>query len=157
LLGEKRERLIEAARSERFLIEIVRGGSTKAKTISGDTVTVGLTAEITTLIVGDPSALWCRYFYRYRKETACHLLRLRWIEKPDELADPVAVFASTVESILLKAHCNGVAELCPSNLKEVLGDVADAGQADLRRSQLYLLDMAEARLLELAVKEVPHY
>ena len=157
LLGEKRERLIDAARTERFLIEIVRGGSTTARTITGNTVEVELTAGINTLHVGDPSDLWSRYFYHYRQETACHLLRLRWIEKPDELVDPVGVFASTIGTILLKAHCNDNAEICPQNLKEVLGDVADAGQADLRRSQLYLLDMAEARLKELAVRDVPQF
>jgi hypothetical protein len=157
LLGEQRERLIEAARSERFLIEIVRGNSTNATTITGDTVMVELTSDVTTLLVGDPSNLWCRYFYHYREDTACHLLRLRWIEKPDDLTDPIGVFSSTIETILLKAHCNGDAALCPRNLKEVLGDVADAGQADLRRSQLYLLDMAESRLKELAVKGVPQF
>ena len=157
LLGEKRERLIAAVQSERFLIEIVRGGTTTARTITGEFVTVELTAGITTLHVGDPSDLWWRYFCRSRQETACHLLRLRWIEQPDDLADPVGVFAATIETILLKAHCNGVVDLCPQNLKEVLGDVADAGQADLRRSQLYLLDMAEARLKELAVKGMPQF
>lgn len=157
LLGEKRERLIAAVQSERFRIEIVHGGSTTAKTITGEIVTVELTAGITTLHVGDPSDLWCRYFYRSRQDTACHLLRLRWIEQPDDLADPVSVFAETIETILLKAHCNSVVDLCPQNLKEVLGDVADAGQADLRRSHLYLLDLAEARLKELAVKGVPQF
>ena len=157
LLGEQRERLIKAARSERFLIEIVRGNSTNAITVTGDTVMVELTSDITTLLVGDPSNLWCRYFYHYRKDTACHLLRLRWIEKPDELMDPIGIFSSTIETILLKSHCNGDAALCPRNLKEVLGDVADAGQADLRRSQLYLLDMAESRLKELAVKGMPQF
>ena len=66
----------------------------------------------------------------------------------------VAVFASTIETILLKVHSNGIAGRCPTNLKEVLGEIADAGQADLRRSQSYLLDMAEARLRELGVKDV---
>jgi hypothetical protein len=157
LLGEDRKRLIEAAASERFLIEIVRGDSTKAQTITGTFVTVSLTNDISSLLVGDPDALWCRYFYHYREETACHLLRLRAIERPDELSDPVVIFASTIETILLKVHCNGVASLCPSNLKEVLAEVADAGQADLRRSQLYLLDMAEARLKELAVRGLPEF
>lgn len=155
LLGENRKRVIEATSSERFLIEVVRGESTKAQTITGNTVMVNLTRDITSLLVGDPDALWCRYFYHYREETACHLLRLRAIERPDDLSDPVAIFAATIETILLKVHCNGVASLCPNNLKEVLGEVADAGQADLRRSQLYLLDMAEARLKELAVRGHP--
>lgn len=152
LLGEDRNRVIEATRSERFLIEVVRGDSTSAQTVTGDTVTVGLTQDIGSLLVGDPDDLWHRYFYRYQQDSACHLLRLREIKKPDDLPDPVGIFAATIETILLKAHCNGVADLCPKNLKEVLGGVADAGQADLRRSQLYLLDMAEARLKELAVR-----
>ena len=157
LLGENRQRLIEATSSEQFLIEVVRGDCTQAQTITGDTLTVNLTRDITSLLVGDPDALWCRYFYHYREDTACHLLRLRAIERPDDISDPVTVFASTIETILLKVHCNGVAELCPQNLKDVLGKVADAGQADLRRSQLYLLDMAEARLKELAVRGVPQF
>lgn len=157
LLGESRKRLIEAAATERFLIEIVRGNSTQAQAITGGVVTVSLTDEISSLLVGDPDALWCRHFYHYRQETACHLLRLRSIDHPDELTDPVGIFASTIETILLKVHCNGVASLCPSNLKEVLAEVADAGQADLRRSQFYLLDMAEARLKELVVRGLPQF
>ena len=157
LLGENQRRLIEATSSERFLIEVIRGDSTQAQTVTGDAVTVNLTRDITSLIVGDPDALWCRYFYHHRQDTACHLLRLRAIERPDDISEPVAVFASTIETILLKVHCNGVTELCPRNLKEVLGEVADAGQADLRRSQLYLLDMAEARLKELAVRGIPQF
>ena len=43
----------------------------------------------------------------------------------------------------------------PPNIKEVLGDIADAGQADLHRSRSYLLDMAEARLKELGIRNVP--
>ncbi|MCC7376082.1 MAG: hypothetical protein IT581_15595 [Verrucomicrobiales bacterium] len=152
LLGESRERVIEAVHSERFLIEVVRGDIFRATTITGATVEVSLTEDIETLIVGDPSELWGRYFYQNQHDTACHYLRLRWVERPDDLTDPVAVFASTVETILLRAHCNGVAKICPQNLKEVLGNVADAGQADLRRSQLYLLDMAEGRLKELALR-----
>jgi hypothetical protein len=157
LLGENRKRLIEATSSERFLIEVVRGDSTKAQTITGNTVTVSLTHDIGSLLVGDPDALWCRYFYHYREDTACHVVRLRAIERPDELSDPVAIFASTIETSLLKVHCNGVTDLCPQNLKEVLSEVADAGQADLKRSQLYLLDMAEARLKELAVRGFPQF
>jgi hypothetical protein len=84
-------------------------------------------------------------------------LRFRWIEKPDQLSDPVGLFASTIEMILLKSHFDGVAHLCPTNLRQILGKVADAGQADLRRSQLYLLDVAEARLKELAVRGFPEF
>ncbi len=157
LLGEQRTKVINEVRSQRFLIEIVHGRSTHAQTITGDRVTVDLTTDINTLIVGDSSELWRRYFYQHRPETECHRLRLRAIERPDDLSDPVAIFASTIETILLKVHCNGVTSLCPSNLKEVLGEVADAGQADLRRSQLYLLDMAEARLKELAVRSIPEF
>src|SRR5208282_2340673 len=56
---------------------------------------------------------------------------------------------------VLKVHCNGVSSSCPSNIREVLSDIADAGQTDLKRSRSYLLDMAEARLRELGVKDVP--
>src|SRR5207253_2960045 len=64
-------------------------------------------------------------------------------------------FASTIQTIILTVHCNSVASLCPSNIREVLSDIADAGQTDLKRSRSYLLDMAEARLRELGVKDVP--
>lgn len=157
LLGEQRDHLAQTMKSARFLIEIVREASTETTTITGDKITVNLTNEITTLIVGDPSDLWWHYFYRSRQETACHLLRLRWIEQPDELADPVAVFASTIETILLQVYCNRISDRCPPNLKEILGDIADTGQADLRRSRSYLLDMAEARLKELGIKDVPKF
>jgi hypothetical protein len=158
LLGEERGNLAQAMQSARFLIEIIRESSTEAETITGEKLRVQLTNEITTLLVGNPNDLWWRYFYHSRQQTiACHLLRLRWIEHPDELLDPVAVFASTIRTILLQVYCNARAELCPTNLKEVLGDVADAGQADLRRSQSYLLDMAEERLNELGIKDVAKF
>jgi hypothetical protein len=157
LLGEHTDDLAPAMESTRFLVDIVREGRTEARTITGEYLTVELTAEINTLLVGDPSDLFWTYTYHSRADTACHVIRLRWIENPDNLGDAVAVFASTIETILLKAHCNGVSTLCPTNIKEVLGGIADAGQADLRRSQIYLLDMAEARLKELAVKGLPKF
>ena len=153
LLGDKADSLAAAISSERFLIEIVHGEGAEARTITGDKIKVEFTNEINTLLVGDPADLWRRYYYQ--SHIACHRLRLRWIENPDELQDPVAVFASTIQTILLKVHCNGVARLCPTNLKMVLDEIADAGQADLRRSRIYLLDMAEARLKELGVRNVP--
>src|SRR5262249_34346743 len=78
-------------------------------------------------------------------------------EHPDELTDPVAVFASTIETILLKVHCNGAPQLVPRNIKWFLDDIADAGQSDLRRSQSYLMDMAEARLKALGVRGIPQF
>ena len=157
LLGDRVNDLTPSVNSERFLIEIVEGESCQTASITGKTITVSFTKDISTLLVGDPAVLWRRHYYQSRSDTACHLLRLRWIEQPDDLSDWVGVFASTIETILLKVHCNGVTKLCPTNIKEVLGEVADAGQADLRRSQSYLLDMAEARLRELGVKNVPQF
>jgi hypothetical protein len=157
LLGEKTDDLAPSVNSERFLIEIVRGESAIATNILGEQISVEFTKEIASLLVGDPSVLWRRYYYQSRPETACHLLRLRWIESPDDLSDRVAVFASTIETILLKVHCNGISNRCPSNIKEVLHRIADAGQADLRRSQSYLLDMAEGRLKELSVTRAPEF
>lgn len=154
LLGENRGFLAENINSARFLVDVVRGASATVESLTGESVAVEFTKEVNTLIVGDPSELWRRYYYQSRPDTACHRLRLRWIDNPDEISDPVAVFASTIETILLKAHCNGVSELCPTNIKEQLAEVADAGQADLRRSRSYLLDMAEARLKELGVKGI---
>ena len=124
LLGDKADSLTTAISSERFVIEIARGGSTEARTITGEKIKVEFTSEISTLLVGDPSDLWRRHYYQSRMETGCHLLRLRWVENPDELQDPVAVFASTIETILLKVHCNGVTRLCPTNIKEVLDEIA---------------------------------
>ncbi len=88
-------------------------------------------------------------------DTACHLLRLRWVQDPEQLEDAVAVFAATIQTIILKVYCNGVSDLCPANLREVLSGIADAGQTNLKRSRSYLLDIAEARLRELGVKDVP--
>jgi hypothetical protein len=94
LLGDKADSLTTAISSERFVIEIARGGSAEARTITGEKIKVEFSNEISTLLVGDPSDLWRRHYYRSRMETGCHLLRLRWIENPDELQDRVAVFAS---------------------------------------------------------------
>ena len=99
LLGEKTGDLAPSVNSERFLVEIVRGESAIATNIIGEQISVEFTKDITSLLVGDPSVLWRRYYYQSRPETACHLLRLRWIERPDELSDRVAVFASTIETI----------------------------------------------------------
>ena len=155
LLGDRSLDLAGTLGSVRFLTEIIRDGTSNAKTITGEIVTVALTQDISTLIVGDPREIWHTYYYEDRGETACHKVRLRWIENPDELQDAVSVFASTIETILINAHCNGVAARCPAHINEVLSDIADSGQSDLRRSQAYLLDMAEARLKELGVRDVP--
>lgn len=146
LLGEKASDLAPRMKFARFLIEIVKGGSSKATTITGETITVSLTPEINTLIVGDATDL---FWTDHRR------LRLRWIENPDELQDAVSIFSSTIETILLRAHCNRVAAKCPARIKEFLSKIADSGQSDLRRSQAYLLDMAEARLKEMGVRGVP--
>jgi hypothetical protein len=155
LLGAHAAVLVPSLRSGHFLLDLVRGGRTTARTVTGGEITVECTEEITSLIVGDPSDLWYRYSYRARRDTECHRLRLRWIEDPEALENAVAAFAATIETILLKAYCNGVVSLCPSNLREVLSGIANAGQTDLKRSREYLLDMAEARLRELGAKHVP--
>jgi hypothetical protein len=155
LLGDRAYGLADSLQAARFLIEIVRGDSARARTITGGEITVEFTNEIRSLIVGDPRDLWYTHYYRSRIDTACHRLRLRWIGDPERLEDAVAVFASTIETVILKVHCNGVSDLCPANIREVLSGIADAGQTDLKRSRSYLLDMAEARLKELAVKDVP--
>ena len=157
LLGEKTHDLAPSLKAERFLFEIVKGDSCTVANIIGEEIVVEFTKEITSLLVGDPSVLWRRHYYQNRPDTACHLVRLRWIETPDDLPDRVAVFASTIDTILLKVHSNGVFGRCPSNIREILQLIADAGQADLRRSQRYLLDMAEARLKELGVRTLPDF
>jgi hypothetical protein len=116
-----------------------------------------LTSEIDTLVVGDPKDLWRRYYFGDAKDTACHFLRLRAVKCPDELPDPVATFATTIETVLIESHCNGMRGECPRNLREFLSDIADAGQSDLRRSQSYLLDIAEARLKELGIRGMPAF
>ncbi len=156
LLDERTQELLPLMGPARFLVEIVRGAKTWAHTITCETIQVDLASDVTTLLVGDPSELWRRRWFQNRLDTECHLLRLRWIERPDELTDgSVTAFASTIEAIILKVYCNGVASLCPSNIKGVLDKIADTGQADLRRSQSFLIDMAEARLKELGVRESP--
>lgn len=157
LLGEKTNDLAPSIRAEHFLIEIVKGESCTVTNIIGEELVVEFTKEITSLLVGDPSILWRRRYYQNRPETACHLVRLRLIETPDDLPDRVAVFASTIGTILLKVHSNSVPDRCPNNIREILQMIADAGQADLRRSQSYLLDMAEARLKELGVRNLTEF
>ncbi|HNJ40534.1 MAG TPA: hypothetical protein PKZ53_08595, partial [Acidobacteriota bacterium] len=152
LLGDKHEDLKRSLEREKFLIDIVRGTSAKAKTITGEEIPVSLTQEISTLIVGNPRDLWRSHTFQGRPETACHILRLRWVENPDTLQDPVGVFASTIETILLRVHCNGANHLVPQGIKNLLDRIADAGQADIRRSRSFLLDMAEIRLNELGLK-----
>jgi len=155
LLGDRANGLADSLRSVRFFIEVVRGESATAQTITGGEIDVEFSKEITSLIVGDPSDLWFTHYYRSRSDTACHRLRLRWVQDPEQIGDCVAVFASTIGTILLKVHCNGVSSLCPSNLPQVLSGIADAGQTNLKRSRSYLLDIAEARLRELGVRDVP--
>jgi hypothetical protein len=150
LLGDKRNFLED---SVRFVIEIVKGDKTNAISITGDLITVDLTRDVTTLIVGDPQDLWW-YYQAPGHAVTCHRLRLRALERPDDLENPLAVFGSTIETILIKSHFNGVVSRFPAGIKDVLGDVADGGQADLRRSRAYLLDMAEARLKELGIRGV---
>ena len=154
LLGEHATRLSNELDRIRFLIEIVAGETIEAESITGEKITVGLTSEITTLLVGNPSDLWYTFEYQSRTDTACHIARLRRVQNPDALEDAAGIFASTIESILLRAHCNNDPGLCPNNLKATLADLVGAGQTDLRRSQIYLLDMAESRLKELGVKGV---
>jgi hypothetical protein len=155
LLGVRADGLAESLRSVRFLIEVVRGESATAQTITGGEIDVEFTKQINSLIVGDPSDLWFTHYYRSRSDTACHRLGLRWVQDPEQIDDCVAVFASTIGTILLKVHCNGVSSLCPANLRHVLSGIADAGQTNLKRSRSYLLDVAEARLRELGVRDVP--
>jgi hypothetical protein len=155
LLGDKADSIADSLRSARFLIEVVRGEGVTARTITGDEIVVPFSNQINSLIVGDLSDLWFRHYYRSQPSTACHRLRLRWVEDPEQIDDCVAVFAFTIETILLKVHCNGVSSLCPTNLRQVLSGIADAGQTNLKRSRTYLLDVAEARLRELGVRNVP--
>jgi hypothetical protein len=154
LLSENMGRVIEAIKAEKFEIQIVQGNQQIVKSITGENLTVNLSEEITSLIVGDPYDIWRRHG-NIAAGRGYHRVSLRTIEKPDDLADPVDVFAATIETILLRAHCNGDARLCPTNIKAVLSELNETGQTDLRRSQFYLLDMAEARLKELAVQEDP--
>ena len=155
LLGDRAEGIARSLQEAQFLIEIVGGEGATVRTITGEEIHVAFTREIISLIVGDPSDLWFTNYYRSRPETACHRLRLRRVQDPEQIDDCVATFAATIETILLKVHCNGVSSLCPANLRQVLSGIADAGQTNLKRSRSYLLDVAEARLRELGVRDVP--
>ncbi|MCI0564149.1 MAG: hypothetical protein MN733_37215, partial [Nitrososphaera sp.] len=117
LLGEQSTRLEEYIFPARFLIDIVQGEQTEATTITGENIMVELTNEINNLLVGDPADLWRTYYY---KNVYCHRVRLRSINNPDDLIEPVTVFADTIGTILLKVHCNQVPEIYPSGLKEAL-------------------------------------
>src|SRR5208282_3459874 len=106
LLGDRADALYPSMQSARFLVDIVRGDSATARTITGEEITVEFTKDIESLIVGDPSDLWFTHYYRSRMDTACHRLRLRWIDDSEMLQDAIAVFASTIQTIILKVHCN---------------------------------------------------
>lgn len=153
LLGQDNRRILDDNKKQRFLIEVIRDKKVSTKTLTGETVEVSLAAAIETLIVGEN--LWRRCSHHGRIETHCHRLLLRAIEQPDNLYDPVAIFFRTITKILTQVHLNGA----PQNilLEDILRQIADTGQADLRRSQLYLRDMVEARLKELAVRGIQEF
>lgn len=153
LLGEDHGDLIRAIQSERFIVKVIRGQATMARTLTGTDVSVDLTEDIESLVVGDPSLLWRRYFYQGNPDTSCHLLRLRAVDRPDDIPDAISVFARTIETILYEAYCNRIRSMVPSNLHGFLAQNAESGQSDLRRSQLSLMAQAEARLRELRARE----
>lgn len=159
LLGEEGNALAEKIERARFRIELIRDDTVRVESVIGEMLTVGLASDITTLVVGNADELAKKYTVERTRQGDIFIysLRLRWIEHPDELADAVKIFASTIETILLKAHARGKVEQVPNGLKEFLETIADAGQTDLRRSQLFLLDMAEARLQELGIRGVPQF
>src|SRR5262249_9828405 len=120
LIGEQKdsgnnEALLQEIRSVGFTVEIVRGDSIEASTITGGTLQVSLTPDVNTLIVGDPAELFFTYSHGHSK---WRRIRLRWIHNPDQLSEPLDVFASTIETILLRAHCGGNLVLCPRNIKD---------------------------------------
>ena len=57
---------------------------------------------------------------------------------------------------MFKVYCNGVRAECPTGIAECVGKLHE-GQTDLRRSQLYLLDGAEARILNLGLRAEPSF
>ena len=82
LLGDRVTDLAPWVNSERFLIETIEGNSCQVASITGQTITVGFTKEIRTLIVGDPAVLWRRHYYQSRSDTACHLLGSDGLKNP---------------------------------------------------------------------------
>jgi hypothetical protein len=152
LLGDRHEKLSEHMKKTRFIVEVVKGENVMVPNLIGNLISVDLIDEIASLLIGDPGELWWRWTCPAHPEAECHKLRLRQIEEPDSLADPVEVFKNTIENILLQVHCNNLSAQCPVNIKEFLSEISDPGQTDLRRSQIYLMDIAEGRLKELGVK-----
>lgn len=157
LLGGADERVGNSINNSRFLVEIVEGQATLATTLTGGEINVNLSQEVTSLIVGDPNNLWWRHRYQNRPDTECCCLRLRAVPDPNVLVDPIAVFHATIETIIRIAHCNDCPQYLPGDLRGWLTAIADAGQADLRRSQLHLLDMVETRISELGLRTDAHF
>ena len=149
LLGEKSHWLAPEMGQTKFLIEIVQGRAVQVESLTGAPIEVELTNSIDSLLVGDQEEL-SRPHRVPNSSVVCRRLRLRPIADPNQLDDPVAVFSRTVEMIMIGAY-----QFCPNGLTETMAEISDGGQADLRRSQSYLLDMAEARLKELGARESP--
>lgn len=156
LIGENHAPMISRIRACRFIFEVVVGPTYQAVSLTGSTIEVRLTRDADTLLVGDLSHLWWRRYYDNRKDTECHLVRLRHIEDCESLSSPVDVFAKTIDSILFKVFCNGVRAACPTGISEFVARLHQ-GQTDLRRSQLYLLDGAESRILNLGLRTDPAF
>ncbi|MFZ4595898.1 MAG: hypothetical protein ACOYOF_16685 [Verrucomicrobiaceae bacterium] len=149
LLGERSSWLAPELSKTNFLIEIVKGNSVQVESITGGMLQVELAKSVDSLLVGDQEEL-SRPHRVLGSPVLCRRLRLRHIADPDQLDDPMAVFIRTAELVMI-----GTYQFCPAGLAETISEIGDSGQTDLRRSQRYLLDMAEARLRELGARESP--
>ena len=162
----------DAAASGRFVFRMVRGESVQAASITGRQVHVNFALDPSTLLAAEPFKVWwypgclhsfpsyagasppdswCRKCHSISYSRVFGVLSLRWIEEPDKLENPLGVVASTIEAILQKFHSFRI------NVADGLSGISGEGQSDLRRSQAYLLDMAELRLHELGIKKAPEF
>lgn len=148
----QREELTQAIEASRMIVEVVDSRGVTVQTVTGNTITVDLSTEVNTLVVNSKADLFAPRRLSDATDVRYHRVRLRRLQHPDTLADRVEVFTKTIETILLQVHCEGVVAKCP-RIRRTVGAVADSGQVELRRSQLYLLDMAEARLKELGIRK----
>lgn len=130
-----------------FVFQLVRGNSFQCNSITGESLTVGLTARVDSLLVGDTNEL-SRISWII-SGNVCHVIRLRQINDTESLAHPIAVISKTIELVL---KC----VLGQSNTPNIHAylEARDQGQTDLRRSQSYLLLNAEARLGELGARRI---
>lgn len=155
LLGDQYEHYADLRARARFHFELVKQERARLPNLLGEKIHVALTDNIDTLIVGSTDETkWKTHWYGDAKD-AYQIMRLRWIDNLSDLSDPVEVFAKTIALIITEIYARSTESIGVEHIRKFVGDVADAGQMDLRRSQSFLMDMAELRLQSLGLRTSP--